>query len=269
MNIKLPSALLLAVALPLLGACQPSPTPAPPSATTNDAATSAQTAIGRSVEKAIVKAREEMRTKNISIGDGVHFNVGGHGRKHDANLPKAEITPQGDLQIEGKAVAVDAAQRKLLLQYRDNVIAVADAGMSIGVKGADLAGRAISETIGGLISGDTKAVERKIEAEAARIEADAMQLCAQLPPMLATQEQLAASLPAFKPYATMTQEDIDDCGKEGVEGASTRAQVRHEVRARIRETVRNSVRDTVRGTAQAAAGTDAASANTDTSGTAR
>ena len=28
------------------------------------------------------------------------------------------------------------------------------------------------------------------------------------------QQALAASLPAFKPYATMTQEDIDDCGKD-------------------------------------------------------
>ena len=32
--------------------------------------------------------------------------------------------------------------------------------------------------------------------------------------MMATQQKLAASLPAFKPYATMTQEDIDDCADD-------------------------------------------------------
>jgi hypothetical protein len=30
-----------------------------------------------------------------------------------------------------------------------------------------------------------------------------------------TQQQLAASLPDFKPYATMTQKDVEDCGKHG------------------------------------------------------
>ena len=42
-----------------------------------------------------------------------------------------------------------------------------------------------------------------------------MKLCKQLPGMLASQQALAASLPAFKPYARMTQADIDDCGKHG------------------------------------------------------
>lgn len=189
--------------------------PAPPSnsADTGDAP---ETFIGRSVEKAIVEARQELRSKNISISDGIRVNVNGREFKRDDNLPKAEITPQGDLLIEGKQVVVDAAQRKLLLDYRNHIIAIADAGMAIGVRGADLAGKAISETIDGLISGDTGGIERKVEAEVSKIEADAMRLCAQLPPMLATQQQLATSLPVFKPYATMTEADIDDCGNDVV-----------------------------------------------------
>ena len=35
-----------------------------------------------------------------------------------------------------------------------------------------------------------------------------------LPALLSSQQALAASLPAFKPYARMTQSDIDDCGKD-------------------------------------------------------
>ena len=257
MNIKLQSALLLTLALPLLGACQPSPSP-PPASPANDAtaADAPQTAIGRSVERAIVEAREELRTKNISISDGVHINVNGHEYKHGDNLPKAEITPRGDLLIEGRQVTVDAAQRKLLLDYRNHIIALADAGMAIGIKGADLAGKAVGEAIGAIFGGDEKGMEARMEAEGRKIEADAMKLCAQLPPMLATQQQLAASLPAFKPYATMTQEDIDDCGKDDHDDA-TRAQIREKVRAEIRETVRKSVR----GTTQVAAGTDSADPN--------
>lgn len=261
MNIKLQSALLFTLALPLLGACQPSPSPAPP-ATANDAtaADAPQTAIGRSVEKAIVEAREELRTKNISISDGVHINVNGHEFKHDDNLPKAEITPRGDLLIEGKQVAVDAAQRKLLLDYRNHIIALADAGMAIGIKGADLAGKAVGEAIGAIFGGDEKGMEARMEAEGRKIEADAMKLCAQLPPMLATQQRLAASLPAFKPYATMTREDIDDCGKDNHDDA-TRAQIREKVRAEIRETVR--------GTVQGTAGIDSAETNSDAPTTSR
>jgi len=261
MNIKLQPALLLTLALPLLGACQPSPSPAPPAAPANGtaAADAPQTAIGRSVASAIAEARQELRSKNISISDGMHINVNGHEFKRDDNLPKAEITPQGDLLIEDKQVVVDAAQRKLLLDYRGHIIAIADAGMAIGVKGADLAGKAVGEAFGAIFSGDEKGLEARMEAEGRKIEADAMKLCAQLPPMLATQQQLAASLPAFKPYATMTQEDIDDCGKDGDHNDTTRAQVREQVRDQIRETVRS----TVRGTTQAATDTDSASAKTD------
>jgi hypothetical protein len=59
-----------------------------------------------------------------------------------------------------------------------------------------------------------------MEAEGKKIEAQAVKLCAYLPPMLASQQALASSLPAFKPYATMTQADINDCGKKGDKGVA-------------------------------------------------
>ena len=59
-----------------------------------------------------------------------------------------------------------------------------------------------------------KAFEQRMEAQGEKIEAEAMKLCVQLPPLLASQQALAASLPEFKPYARMTQDDIDDCGKD-------------------------------------------------------
>ena len=148
---------------------------------------------------------------------GFNINVNGHEihNKGD-NLPKAEITPQGDLLIEGTAVDVTPAQRQELLAYRGRIIGIAEAGMAIGGKGADLAGEALGGVVGAIFGGKEgeKAFEQRMEAQGKQIEAEAMKLCTQLPGLLSSQQALAASLPEFKPYARMTQEDIDDCGKD-------------------------------------------------------
>ncbi|MBP3985195.1 hypothetical protein J5837_12335 [Pseudoxanthomonas helianthi] len=209
-----------------------------------------QTAIGKIAAKGIAEARKELQTKNLTLnGDGgININGRRYGGRNDPSLPKAEITPQGDLLIDGKAVAITPEQRKQLLDYRSNLLGVAEAGMTVGLKGADLAGKALTESLGSILSGDTDEFEKKMEAEGKKLEADAMQICAHLGPMLVAQDKLAASLPEFKPYATMTQEDVDDCGKDH-KGA---AAFSDEDRAKLQQEVRDGVRDAVRGGAQAA-----------------
>ncbi|MDI1253254.1 DUF2884 family protein [Thermomonas sp.] len=207
--------LALLTTAPMLACSQPPTPPAPPAPPAASAATSM---IGRHVEKAINEARAELRTKNISISDGFNININGHKiHRSDANLPKAEITPQGDLLIEGKTVAVTPAQRQQLLAYRGQIIGVAEAGMAIGAKGADIAGEALGGVVGAIFGGKDgeKDFEQRMEAQGKRIEAEAMRLCTQMPALLASQQALSASIPEFKPYARMTQEDIDDCGKDG------------------------------------------------------
>lgn len=153
--------------------------------------------IGKKVKDATDKARVEIAQGNIKISN-------------DQN-DKAEITPQGDLLINGKAVTIDAQQRALLLDYRRQVEKLAGAGMDIGVAGASLGVKAAGEALRGVFSGDTQGIEERVNAEAAKIEASAKQLCELLPTMMAKQQVLAAALPAFKPYATMDQSDVDDC----------------------------------------------------------
>lgn len=211
--------LALLTSAPLLACSQPPAPPAPPAAPAppvagNDAP---GTMIGRHVEKAINEARAELRTKNISVSGGFDININGHKvHKADDDLPKAEITPQGDLLIEGKAVSINPAQRQQLLAYRGQIIGVAEAGMAIGVKGADIAGEALNGVVGAIFGGKEgeQAFEQRMEARGKKIEAEAVKLCTQMPAMLASQQALAASLPAFRPYARMTQADIDDCGKD-------------------------------------------------------
>ena len=127
-------------------------------------------------------------------------------------LPNAEITATGDLSIGGKAVAVNASQRTLLQSYHREMNAMTADGIAIGKQGAALAGKAVTEAIKGAINGKTDDVESKVEAEAKKIEQQAMQLCKRLVTIKASQDALATSLPEFKPYATLGQSDVDDCG---------------------------------------------------------
>lgn len=198
---KLTSLGLGALLLVGLSACGQKPAPA----TSNDAAATAgdaaatTTRLGQKVREATEKAREKMATSNISVSEGA------------STLPKAEITPQGDLLIGGKQVTINEQQRALLLQHRANVTAVALAGMEIGVQGADLGMRAAGEAIKGIFNGNTGEIEKKIEAEAEKMKLSAAKLCEKLPALQESQQALAAAIPEFKPYANMKQADVDGC----------------------------------------------------------
>jgi hypothetical protein len=252
------TALLVALTASTLAACDRSNVPATQSAAAPAAAPTVdanepQTVLGKSVAAGLRKARTELETSNLDLDDGVDIHTGTDGRHfrigHASDGSKAQITPKGDLLIEGKAVPVTPAQRALLLDYRHEMIGIAEAGMNIGVKGADLAGKAVLETFAGLMHGDADEAGKRIEAEGKRIEADADGLCRQLPAMLATQQQLATSLPAFKPYATMDQSDIDDCTTN--HGTAVTSSDRKQAREEIRTEIRNSIREEIRGALRA------------------
>lgn len=253
---KLPIHTLLVAVLGLAGlsACGDRNAPATtqdPQAATKEEPTSF---IGRAAKKGLDEAREKLRSENISISD-VHIGAGdisiGDGNSSSGNAkPKAEITPQGDLLIEGAKVQANAEQQALLKQYRGQIENVAMIGMDIGEQSADIAGKALTEAFTGIFSGKTDQIEQKVEAEAEKIKVSAVKLCDQLPAMLATQQALAASMPEFKPYATMEQSDIDDCYNDE-DLAEVRAKTQHEVRDNIRGGVRSGIRGGIQSVAQA------------------
>jgi Protein of unknown function (DUF2884) len=159
------------------------------------------TLIGKAVKEAADEGRKGLATANIQVSKN--------------QQPKAEITPQGDLLIDGKQITATTEQRKLLLEYRGHITGIAEAGIGIGLQGADLAGKAVGEALKGVLTGNTDQIGQKIEAEAEGIEKAAVKLCKLLPAMKVTQDKLALAMPEFKPYATMDQSDVDDCGKDG------------------------------------------------------
>ena len=190
--------------------------PPQPSREAGDAAE--QSWIGRQAAAAIAEAQRGLETENIRIGENSGFTINGRtfGTEKPDGLPRAEISPQGDFLIQGEVVPVTGAQRELLLEHRRQLVGLAHAGMAIGIKGADIAGVALTGIGNAIFGGEEgrKAYEERIEAEAARIEDEAMKLCALLPGLYDSQQALAAALPEFAPYATMTREDIDECGKD-------------------------------------------------------
>ena len=104
----------------------------------------------------------------------------------------------------------------MLLDYRQQIVGIASAGMDIGTQGADLGMQAAKTAMLGAFSGKSdKQIEAAIKPQTDKIEAAAHQLCQQhMPALLASQQKLAAAMPAFQPYATMEQKDIDDCSKD-------------------------------------------------------
>lgn len=243
--------LTLALVLPLLGACHRDAPPAAGHGTPDATAArgAPQTVLGKSVDAALRKAREELETGDLDISDGPRIEIGDSSHRvrihhRDDDAPKASITPQGELVVAGRKVATTREQRDMLLAYRKQVIGIAEAGMALGVQGADLAGKALGEAFTGLLHGDTDALDQRMEAEGKRLEAEARKLCGQLPPMLETQQRLAASLPEFKPYARLTREDIDDCMKgDGTTATDAdRARLREDIREGIREGIRTAIR---------------------------
>lgn len=173
--------------------------------------------IGRQAAKAIEQAGEKLRAGNITLGRDTRISINGRDYgtgEVDSRLPKAELTPDGGLLIGGQPVEVDAAQHALLVEHRRLLEDVVLAGMAIGVQGADIAGTALSGLGEAVFGGEEgrRAYEARMEDEARRIKDDARKICVLLPPLHDSQQALAAALPAFAPYATMTPQDVADCG---------------------------------------------------------
>ena len=162
----------------------------------------------------MAKERAKLDSENLSLDGSLHF-----GRDDERattkrkSQPRGEITPKGDLLIDGKAVGVDAAQRRQLLDYRTQVIDLAKTGLDAGEHAAMLAIDATDVSLFRLIVGGlTGSLERRIETSVKQnIEPAVLQICRRLPQLRDSQQALAASVPEFRPYATLEQDDVDDC----------------------------------------------------------
>ena len=164
----------------------------------------------------MAQERARLDSENLSL-DGLHF--GKDDKRESAkrkDRPKGEITPKGDLLVDGKAVAIDATQRRRLLDYRAQVIGIAKTGIDAGEQAAMVAIDLTNVSLFRLIVGGmTGSLERRVEASVKRDIAPAvLQICRQLPRLRDSQQALAANVPEFRPYATLDDDDVADCERD-------------------------------------------------------
>ena len=164
----------------------------------------------------MAKARAELDSGNLSLDKSLHFGKEGKSKDADRDPLPAQITPTGDFLVDGKAVAIDAQQRRQLLAYRTQVLELARVGIEGGEQAAMAALDATDVSLFRLIVGGLSgSLERRVEASVRQhVEPMVRQICQRLPGVLASQQRLSASLPQFQPYATLERKDVDDCERD-------------------------------------------------------
>lgn len=131
------------------------------------------------------------------------------------NVPDAAITPQGDFLIAGKPITLTRQQRKEVSAYRAQSIEIAREGIAIGHEGIDVGRRAVVPMVfAALFGASDESIETRMDKRLAGVREATAKLCGRLPDLMAAQRQLGDDLPAFAPYATLTQKDIDDCRED-------------------------------------------------------
>ena len=82
----------------------------------------------------------------------------------------------------------------MLVAYHRELGGIADAGIATGKEGVKLAGKAVGAAVKGIFSGNPDHIEQEMEAEAKKVEAEAMKICDRLPGLYKAQQELAAAL---------------------------------------------------------------------------
>ena len=123
---------------------------------------------------------------------------------------EARITPAGDLFVDGRRVRVGERDQRDLVRYNEGMRHLEELAVDIGLQGAGLAVSALGEAFAAALTGDEQRAERRIEARAGELEADALELCDELRRLERIQDRLATNVPAFRPFAVV-EVDADDC----------------------------------------------------------
>lgn len=121
---------------------------------------------------------------------------------------QAEIAPAGDLKIAGKDVTVSDAQRRLLVQYSQNLRDLEKRGDAVSAQAWNMAGGILSTALGDLFTGaSSKQIDQDANQAAAPLKQEVSKLCDGVKAERQVQDQISDSLPAFKPYAVISEHD--------------------------------------------------------------
>lgn len=189
----------------------------------------ASSACSEQVQQAADQARQGIEAATAEVGAAADSIAAARQKLYEGNLtlgggelPKVEITPQGDWLVNGLPLPLTDAQRTAVQNFRSETLKVADAGMRMSQDGIAFTGLAVSTKVAGILSGNTDAAIARIEAGSKNMETVALALCEQMKGLQAAQTTLAALLPEFAPYAQPFETAID-CGEAAASPATVPA----------------------------------------------
>lgn len=161
----------------------------------------------RTADSELDAASQKLATGNVTL------------TAENGGVPDAAITPQDDFLVAGKPVPLTRRQRKEVAAYRAQYIEIAREGIAIGHEGIEAGRRAVVPMVfAALFGASDHAIQAAMDKRLGGVREAAVKLCNRLPELMATEQRLAADLPAFQPYAKLTQKRIDDCSKNVADG---------------------------------------------------
>lgn len=150
---------------------------------------------------------------NIASGDITLHD--GHVSIRAGDAPAARVSADGGLRIGSRDIAVNPRQRQLLRTYYDDAARIGHQGIAVGKAGADMAGGTVGDVFKNLFSGHPDRIDADVSRRTDRLLAKVSRICDGLHSLQATQDALAASLDAFRPYASLRASDVRDC-RDGI-----------------------------------------------------
>lgn len=136
------------------------------------------------------------------------------------NQPKASIDSSGSLTIDDKTVSVTPAQQALLMAYYMNVVDVHNTGIKMAKVGGKVALQAMAHAA-------STSHEDKAKDATQELVDMSLGICKDTAGIKTVQDQLAAQLPAFKPYAgIVSSASVDSCVNEAKEDSKDAAKTK-------------------------------------------
>lgn len=127
-----------------------------------------------------------------------------------ADGSRADIDPAGDLKIGGKDVPVNNAQRRLLVQYSQNLRDMEKRGDAAEGQAWRMAPAILGTALRDLFSGaGDKQLDQDANEAAKPLKAEFLELCEDVKAERKVQDQISDALPAFKPYAVISEHDTE------------------------------------------------------------
>jgi len=123
---------------------------------------------------------------------------------------RAEIDPAGDLKIAGQDVPVTDAERQLLVQYSQNLRDLEKQGEAATGQAWRMAPAILGTALRDLFTGaGDKQFDHDTDEAAKPLKEEFLELCDGVNAERKVQDQISDALPAFKPYAVISEHDTE------------------------------------------------------------